>query len=178
MANNKENEWLKEFNEFASTEGHSVPDGISINILNRVRKQLNPSAWVVFFKLLFIHSIVGTFSLGVCDQFGMSPFQTEFSLSEYFMKYGHSFCMTMCGILFVSLSVLFASLLLRQEELKILYRNSLLQIFSLAIFSLVLFFLLGADVTISIGFFWLSGAMLGGMLSSLSFRKSKSPAQA
>jgi hypothetical protein len=79
----------------------------------------------------------------------------------------------MCGILFVSLSVLFASLILRQEELKVLYRNSLLQIFSLALFSLVVFFLLGAEVTLSIGLFWLFGAMFGGLLSTLTFRKHK-----
>lgn len=159
-----EKEWLEDFKDFANTEGVSVPEELSDQILSRIRADMNPSAWLVFLKMLGIHLVVGTLSLAVCDQFGMSPFKTNFSLSEYFMKFGHSFCMVFCGFLFMGLSVILGSCTLKREELLVLSKNSLLQVFGLSVFSLAAFIGFGANVVFGIALLWLTGAMIGGIL--------------
>lgn len=161
-----EKEWLEEFKEFLQAEGSSVPKEVSESILSRVRKDLNPSAWMVFAKLLGIHGVLGTLSLAICSQFGLNPFNTNFSLSEYFMKFGHSACMFFCGVLFIGLTVLLGSFLLRREELLVLSRNSPLQIFGLSVFSIVAFIGFGAEIVLGIGVLWFVGAMIGGLVAA------------
>ena len=161
-----EKEWLEEFREFVQADGTPVPKELSESILSRVRADLNPSAWMVFAKLLGIHGVVGTFSLGICNQFGLNPFHTNFSLSEYFMKFGHSTCMVLCGVLFIGLTVLLGSLLLRKEELLVLSRNAPLQIFGLSVLSMAAFIGFGAEVVLGIGILWFIGAMVGGLVAA------------
>ncbi|MBK7842924.1 MAG: hypothetical protein IPJ71_04400 [Bdellovibrionales bacterium] len=157
-----EREWLEDFSDFVSSEGTSVPDNVSQNILSYVHRELNPSAWFVFAKLMGIHSVVGTLSLSICEQFGMSPFSTGISLTEFFMRLGHSICMALCGFLFVGLSVALAFFMLKSEELSVLKKNSWIQIPSLGLLSLAVFIGFGAEMVFGIGFLWFIGAMLGG----------------
>lgn len=157
-----EREWLEDFSDFVSSEGASVPDNVSQNILSYVHRELNPSAWYVFAKLMGIHSVVGTLSLSICEQFGMSPFSTGISLAEYFMRFGHSVCMALCGFLFVGLSVAIAFFMLKPEEFSVLKKNSWIQIPSISLLSLAIFIGFGAEIVFGIGFLWFIGAMLGG----------------
>lgn len=160
-----EKEWLKDFNEFVNIEGVAVPAELSQKILNQVHLALNPSAWLVFWKMLGVQAIVGALSLSICNQFDMNPFQTSFSLSDYFMKFGHSTCMTLCGVLFVSLAVGIARLILSKEEFLVLKKNVALQIFGLSAISLGVFAALGAEIALLIGFLWFIGAMIGGIVT-------------
>lgn len=159
-----EREWLDDFREFIDADKSPVPADISERILGRVRSDLNPSAWIVFAKLLSIHLVVGTLSLAVCNQFGLNPFHTGFSLADYFMKFGHSTCMVLCGVLFISLTVALGRFFLRGEELLVLSRNAFLQVFGLSVLSLVAFIGFGAEVVAGIGLLWFLGAMLGGVI--------------
>ena len=159
-----EKEWLEDFRDFVSHEGTPVPENMSRRILDYVHRELNPSPWLVFAKLFGVHTVVGTLSLAICDQFGMSPFNTGISLAEYFMKFGHSMCMTLCGFLFVGLSVAFAFVILRSEELSVLNRTAWLQVPSLSLLSLVIFTGIGAEVALGIGVLWFLGAMVGGFV--------------
>lgn len=159
-----EKEWLDEFKAFIQAEGTPVPRDVSENILNKVRKDLNPSAWMVFAKLLGIHLVVGTLSLAICNQFGLNPFGTSFSLSEYFMTFGHSTCMFLCGVLFIALTIILGKFVLRREELLVLSKNAPLQVFGLSIFSLAALIGFGAKVVLGIGILWFVGAMIGGLV--------------
>ena len=166
-----EKEWLEDFKDFVETKEAIVPEELSQNILARVHKALNPSPWLVFIKLLVIHSVIGTLSLSVCNQFEMNPFNTTFSFSDYFMKFGHSVCMSFCGFIFVSLSVLSAFFILRPEEFTVLKRNSFIQVFILSLLSLAIFLALGAEIVISIGLLWMIGALLGGLIPILALKQ-------
>jgi hypothetical protein len=161
-----EKEWLEDFKEFVQADGVSVPTEVSENILKRVRADLNPSAWMVFVKLLGIHLVVGTLSLAICSQFGLNPFHTSFSLSEYFMKFGHSTCMVLCGVLFIGLTIMLGQLFLRREELLVLSRNAPLQVFGLSVLSMAGFIGFGAEVVLGIGILWFIGAMIGGVATA------------
>lgn len=158
-----EKEWLEDFKDFVETKEVIVPHEVSQRILTRIHDDLNPSSWVVFLKLLGIHSVVGTLSLAVCDQFGISPFNTGFSLSQYFMKFGHSFCMVLCGFLFLGFTGAFCQIFLRQEEFLVLKKNLLIQVFFLSVLSLVSFIAFGGDIVIGVAILWLVGALVGGV---------------
>ncbi len=160
-----EKNWLKEFNEFMECDSATVPRQLSKTILDSIQRDMNPSAWSVFSKLFAVQSIAGTLSLLVCNQFGINPFQTGFSLSNYFMKFGHSTCMLLCGFIFLSVGISASRLFLRNEEFLVIKRNSFLQIFSLSLLFLGIFAIVGAELTITIGVMWMLGALLGGLLS-------------
>lgn len=162
-----EKEWLEDFQEFVRNEGALVPDEISQTVLDRVRHELNPSPWLVFSKFLGTHAVVGTLSLALCDQFGISPFQTGFSLSDYFMEFGHSTCMVLCGVLFVGLSVLLCRAWVSPEDLRVLKKNAWLQVSGISMLSLGIFAAFGAEITFAIGVLWLIGAMAGGTALAL-----------
>lgn len=159
-----ENEWLKEFNEFMSAQPIEPPKHISDLILMNVKKMMNPSPWIVFLKLLVVHSIFGTLSLAICNQFGLNPFNTQLSLSEYFMTFGHTVCMPLCGVIFVSFSVLAAWMILNRDEFRVLKKNYFIQIFSLGFLSLATFMALGAQMSLGLSILWLTGALIGGAI--------------
>jgi len=162
-----EKKWLEDFSDFVrGGEGVKVPDEISSQILKRIHKEMNPSARAVFMKLLAVHGVVGTLSLTVCDQFGISPFNTGFSLADYFMKFGHSVCMILCGFLFISLTIFLGRLVLRREELMVLKKNVFVQIPALSALSLGVFMILGAEIVLGIAALWLLGAAIGGFLAT------------
>lgn len=159
-----EKEWVEEFKDFIhGGEGVTVPEELSNQILQRVRKDLNPSSVLVFFKLLGVHLAVGTLSLAVCHQFGLNPFGTEKSLADWFMSVGgHKFCMVGCGVFFMALSILAAGYFLSSDEVRVLRKTEFLQAFSLSVISLAVFFFFGAELALLFGGLWLLGALLGG----------------
>ncbi len=159
--------WLDDFQGFVESSGEPVSESLSVKIRERIRTLMTPPPWFVFAKLLGIHIVVGTFSLAICDQFEMSPFRTGFSLSQYVMKFGDSVCMAFCGFLFVGLSITFGKLILIPEEFAVLRKNSFLQTFGLAMFSLGVFFALGAELLLPLVVFWVIGAEVGGVLATL-----------
>ncbi len=161
-----EKDWLEDFKDFVQADGTSVPKEVSDKILKRVHYDLNPSAWLVFAKLLGIHFVVGTLSLAICNQFGLNPFHTDFSLSEYFMKFGHSTCMALCGVIFIGLTIALGRLFLRREELLVLSRNAPLQVFGLSVLSMAAFIGFGAEIVLGIGILWFLGAMIGGVVAA------------
>ena len=159
-----EKEWLEDFGNFVSSDTHSpVPEEISKSILSRIHKALNPSPWIVFLKVFGIQIVVGALSLAICDQFGMTLFNTGVSLADYFMKFGHSACMTLCGFLFVGLGVSAACFLLKPEELSVLYKNAIVQAVAISIVSILIFMIFGAEILMGVGTLWLIGATLGGL---------------
>lgn len=163
---NDENQWQKDYQEFLALDSAVVPAELSQKIKNVVHSDLNPSSFLIFGKLLSLHALIGTLSLAFCNQFGMNPFGTSFSLTDYFMHFGHSICMMMCGILFLGLSTSMTAMMLRPEELRVLRKNIWFQNSLLVIFSLMAFVLAGAEIAGGILLLWALGAMLGGVSSN------------
>jgi len=158
-----EREWLEDFQEFVKAGASAAPEKASREILSRVRADLTPAPLGVFAKLLGVHAVVGTGSLALCDQFDMNPFGTSFSLSDYFMKFGHSTCMTLCGLLFIALTVAVGGWLFRPEEIRVFRRSAWLQSLGLAGVSLGMFAAFGAQIALGFGVLWLLGALAGGV---------------
>ena len=158
-----EKSWMKEFEEFSQipTESVVVPKSLFESLQNK----LFPNQWIVFSKVTGIHVFVGFLSLGVCNQFGLNPFNTNASLSNWFMKTaGHNICMVFCGVFFVGATYFLANLILNLEELEAIRKFEWLQVSILSLGSLAAFYFFGADIVMSFALLWLIGAFLGGLL--------------
>lgn len=167
MKNLNENEWLRDYEEFINSDGSVVPEDLKNKVFNKIQKLINPSAMMVFLKILGIHLGVGFLSLSVCHQFGMNPFNTERSLADLMMSMGgHHFCMFGCGVLFVSLSLFAAGYFLTIEEVNALKRTELLQALVLGVISLGLFAAFGAELAVGIAAIWLVGGLIGGFAAT------------
>lgn len=156
---------LKEFSDFLNVTPASVPNTVSSSIKAHAHAQLRKHKGFVFTKLLGIHFVMSLLSLLVCHQFDMNPFGSRFSLSDYFMAFGHSVCMVFCGFLFLGGSLVAARLILIENDFRIIQRSFLLQILILCSLSLGAFMALGAHVTIGMGALWVLGAYVGSGLS-------------
>jgi len=156
--------WLKDFREFTNLEPIQPPHFLSDKILLKTQKKLCPQASVIFSKLLLVHTFVGTLSLAVCDQFGVTPFSTGFSLSHYFMSLGHGFCMVLCGFLFIGLSVISSWLFLSSDEFRLMRRKSPQHLLLLIVMSFLTLKFFGAEVTWGFASLWFLGAFIGGLL--------------
>ncbi len=174
MKNIKDNEWLKEYEDFLSADNSEIPTQIKDQVFNKIQKLINPNAVIVFLKILGIHVAVGFLSLSVCHQFGMNPFNTEKSLDNFMMSIGgHYFCMFGCGVLFVSLGLFAAGYFLTIEEINALKRTEFLQTMSLGVISLGLFAAFGAELAIGIATVWLLGGLIGGFIATQAVWKLK-----
>jgi hypothetical protein len=174
MKANDPKEWMREYSEFLGSKEVPVPRDLNERVVGSIHALLNPSAWMVFGKLLGIHIVVGFLSLGICHQFDMNPFGTQSSLSDWFMgMWGHSACMIACGTIFVSFSILTAGILMTGEEIRVLKRTEFLQTLSLGAFSLVAFFLLGAQIALTFAGLWLLGVLIGGFIATEATAKLK-----
>jgi hypothetical protein len=164
----KKNEWLSELVEFSKLSPSKAPAGL----LPKLKTQLFPSPFVVFGKIATLHGVVGFLSLAICDQFGLNPFNTNQSLTAWFMSLGsHNVCMVLCGMFFMATTYLLANLFLRFEELESIKRNERLQLCVICLTSLAIFAFFGANLGASIVALWLFGAFGGGLLSiELSYR--------
>ena len=170
----KNNEWLNDYQDFLNSENIQVPKQVNNNLMPKMHSLINPSAWVVFFKILAIHVVTGFLSLSVCHQFGLNPFNTNYSLADWFMHVGgHHFCMLGCGTLFVGVSILAAGYFLTLEEIKALKRTEFLQNLSIGLISLGLFTAFGVEFILSIAGLWLLGGLIGGFVATNAIWKLK-----
>ncbi|MGE0525779.1 MAG: hypothetical protein AB7G93_04770 [Bdellovibrionales bacterium] len=164
MAFNDKEQWLKEFTEFSQIDVKDVE--VPKAIFKNLRARLFPNPWVVFGKIAGLHVIVGFFSLSICNQFGLNPFQTDQGLTDWFMKVaGHNVCMFLCGVFFVSATYLLSNFLLSLEELEAVRRYEWLQTGVIGLVSLSAFYFFGAELVATFAVLWLIGALLGGLLA-------------
>lgn len=158
----QKNEWLKEFTEFSNVKPEQVPASVSSGL----KRRLFPSPWIVFGKVVTVHAIVGFLSLAVCNQFGLNPFNTQQSLTDWFMKVaGHNFCMLLCGTFFMMTTYILANLILSLEEIESIKRHEWLQTGIIGLLSLAAFHFFGAELVGAFMLLWIAGAFIGGLLS-------------
>ncbi len=164
MDPNEKEKWLMEFSEFSNirSDESQVPPGL----FKKLKKRLFPNPWMVFGKIAGIHAVVGYLSLAVCTQFGLNPFETNQSLTNWFMKIaGHNFCMLLCGLFFMATTYGLSNLFLNLEELEAIRRFEWLQTAIMGLVSLAAFYFFGAELVGTFVILWAIGALIGGILS-------------
>jgi hypothetical protein len=156
-----------DYENFLKFENTVVPEQVKNQTHEKILNLLNPNGFMVFFKILGIHAFVGFLSLSVCHQFDMNPFNTERSISDWFMQVGgHQLCMFGCGVLFTSVSLLAAGYFLTQEEVGTLKQSEFFQTMALAMISIGFFIAFGVELSLAITGIWLLGGLIGGMVST------------
>jgi len=162
MGLNQKDKWLKEFVEFSSIQPENAPASTVVAL----KKRLFPSPWLVFSKVLGVHTLVGFLSLAVCNQFGLNPFNTQQFLTDWFMRIaGHNFCMLLCGTFFMMTTYLLANLVLTLEEIESIKRHEYLQTGIVGLMSLATFYFFGAELIGTLMILWMIGALIGGYFS-------------
>lgn len=151
-----------DFADFLSVSEIQPPSHLSEKIISHVHRELNPPRTQVFLKVLGIHSVVSLFSLSICSQFGIQTLAL-FDVMNVFMEImGHAYCMVLCGFLYLSVSALAFSFLLKPEEIRSIRKDFYAQLIILAGLSLGVFVCLGAEVLIFPTLLWTVGSLVGG----------------
>lgn len=153
-------EWSKDFDLFLNAPEVTPPQHVSTSVLEYVRRELNPSIWMILSKLGIVHVAVGSLSLLLCVQFGMGR---GYSLMHVFMSYGELACMALCGALFLGLTALIASCILSNSELRGIRKFRYSPILVLGLVSLIVFFCFGAHIALNFAVAWLFGGLVAGI---------------
>lgn len=161
--NTPREEWIKDFDEFLHSQEITPPAYVSDGLINYVSRELHPSFAAIITKLAIVYVPVGSLSLLICAQFDVGR---GHALTDAFMKFGHLPCMAICGALFLGLPMLAALFVLSRTEISAIRRQIYLPIIAIGIISLLIFFCLGADISLLVALSWLAGGLISGILAT------------
>ena len=151
--------------------GESPPsETLDRKVSNRVRSLLHPPIALVLGKMTLIYGAVGTGILLICPQFGLT-LASGHGLLHWFSLMGPYPCMAACGALFLGSGAVVAGIVLRPEELRMLWPLRLFYFVSFGLLALALFWALGAEIALGLGLAWLVGSVGGeGLAFELGWR--------
>jgi hypothetical protein len=135
-----ENDFLKEFKDFLSTETlHKPSHSLTNQVFKFIENDLRSLNQKVLLKLFIIYFTVGFLTLFICPQFGISPFGGNEGILKFIMPYGPVVCGAVCGLIFLGLSTVIAFFILKENEKYKLEKNILLFLTSFSLLSLIVF---------------------------------------
>lgn len=152
--------------DFILTRGSLPPERITQKILLKIKELLNPRFSHILLKILIVHLVVGSLTLVICPQFGITIFGEEISIIRYFMIFGHEVCTILCGVFFLGTTLSISASILTREEIHKFNEYKSLITFLLCFFSLSVFLILKSPnlpPTQEI-LNWVFGAFAGGSL--------------
>lgn len=150
-----------DYQDFLEKSEVVMPDSISNEIIQHIASKLNPSIMSVFNYLLVIYGLAGFLAVYFCPQLGVG-FSSSSVLVNIFMTYGHQVCTLMCGAFYLSLGTVFSLIFLPKEHRSVFLKKSYLFIISIALVSLMIFLLLGANEKFIHYIYWLIGGTISG----------------
>jgi hypothetical protein len=161
----------QDFQQFQETSNIAASNTIKKNVLNHVKKDLNPGHSLVYSKLLAVHAMIGSLTLLFCPQFSLS-LTHQFHLFHYFHHtFGKYVCMFICGTIFIGSGAVFAAYILKKSEVRLIKETKWLYYTSISMVAVLSFMLLGADVYLPLATFWFAGASTSGIvLFDLNYR--------
>lgn len=153
----------KDYNDFLH-ETKTTTSRLDKSVLEMVHRDLDPDHKIVFLKLTLIQGFIGFLTMLFCPQFNYS-LTNNYDLFHFFHQtLGHSACIVICGCIFFGSGALFASYLLTQGEVNRIRSSRFLYYMGLSIVAVSCFMLFGAKIYLNLLFFWLIGAIGGGMV--------------
>jgi hypothetical protein len=137
----------KDFDDFSRADEASEPESLPASLRRAVRRDLEPSGTRILVRLSCLHLTLSVVSLSVCHQFGLNPFGTTWSLSDWAMQMaGHTVCMLVCGAVFFGGTVAFMPLVLSSDERRVLWQSVHQYLGTLIFGSLFAFWLVSAEL--------------------------------
>lgn len=152
------NKMEKDFIQFKSEEV-LTPKVLDQKILSFVKKDLEASHPQVFFKIIIVQGFIGALTMIFCPQFDMS-LTNNYELFHFFHRnFGHTICMLICGTIFMGSGAIFAALLFKAPERKLILASKFYYAMALSGLAVGTFYFLGANIYINALSFWLVGAL-------------------
>lgn len=157
--------FLSEFREFVSSQ-QAPPATCFPKVSAIVRRDLNPAFSLVLAKFAGVHAAAAVPVLAVCPQLGIGPFLLSgHGILHPFMAFGPTVCAVLCGVIFLGLTGIFATLCLRPEELRAARRFEWANLSAVSAFTLIALMLAGGEGAPLPYLGWLIGAVVGGWAS-------------
>ncbi len=156
-----------DFLEFLGSTGFKPNPEIADQLKNNIAKVLSPSPIMVLRDISLIHLVSSIFTLSLCSQFGLKFFSFKFDLGHFFMRFGSYGCVALCGMFYLSSSLLMAYLVLSKYELAVFYKNKVVQSIILIFASLGIFIMVAPATEIQLGLLWSAGALFGSQLTAI-----------
>ncbi len=153
-----------DFQDFIKDSSKSPSKEISNSVLAKIQKELDPSPWSVFTKLLTIQAFIGVITMLFCPQFTLSLTNNHKAYHYFHYNFGEQICMLICGSIFIGTGAVFASFILKSPEVSKIRDSKFLYFFSLCSIALLVFMLSGAELYLKLTSFWLIGAYISGLI--------------
>jgi Na+/melibiose symporter-like transporter len=151
-----------DYESFIQGEEKSAPDQLKQNIFNKIENDLKVTPALTWVKFSAIHAFIGALSLLFCPQFNLSLSGKKDLYYFFHQTLGHEGCMIVCGAIFLGTGALASVFLLKQAEIYMVRRSLMMAFLLLAIISLGLFYIFGAQIYFDLATPWLLGAVVGG----------------
>ncbi len=130
----------EEYQKFMEASEAEVPQALKKNSLASLTADMGIRPRFILLKLLVLHFAAAFFTLNFCPQFHVGSANEKVSQFLYaLMQVHHLLCAAFCGFLFLGVSALLASLVLKDKELfwlknRAWWSSSVLTLFSLFYF--------------------------------------------
>ena len=134
-------------------------------ILADIKTKLHPSFQRIILKLFAIHLVVGLVTLSLCPQMGVSTFHTEINLMDYFMYFGTTVCSLLCGMFFLSCSMLLGYFILSTDEDRLIKSKKYATTSILILYSIGFLIIFSPNIFVEFSLIWLIGAFIGSLAS-------------
>ncbi len=155
--------WEKEFLEFVDSDPVTPPAILTEKLRATIGDDLRPALWKIFAKLAGIQAVCATLTLFFCPQFEVG-FTKHDHLADLVQHSEGVGFMLVCGMIFLSGGAVIAPFFLRKVEMKAIERSVLVYFPSAALFAVMLFYLLGADIEWTRALPWFAGGTLGSVI--------------
>ncbi len=135
--NNPKNE--KDYQDFMNGKQVDAPEYLKKNILEYIKKNLNPGFRTVFFKLTLIQAVAGTLTLLFCPQFSISITGSQSLFHIFYGALGIYGCMAICGSIFVGAGAFSVPFILENPELRKIHKYNVVSFSGVSFLSLFAF---------------------------------------
>jgi len=153
----------REFLEFVNSDPVPPPALLTEKLKITISQDLRPAIWKIFVKLAGMQAVCATITLFFCPQFNIGFAKHDYLANLVHHSEGLVF-MFVCGMIFLGGGAVIAPLFFNQAEMKAIERSVLIYFPITALFAVMLFYSLGADIYWSLALPWFSGGTIGSIM--------------
>jgi hypothetical protein len=155
--------WERDFDEFVNSDQIHPPAHLTEKVTNMVSHDLKPDIWNIFTKLAGVQAACAAVTLLFCPQFEVG-FAKHDPFAGLIHSVGEFGLLVVCGIIFLGSGAAIAPLFLKQSDMKAISRSMLAYFPSAALLAVILFYLFGANINLTLALPWFLGGSLGGII--------------
>lgn len=157
---NKSHGLQQDFSEFVKGPPETTPTHLLNNIQAQINSLENPGFKKVVSKLTGLHLFASGLTLSFCPQFGFNPFLDHHGITHYFMQWGETVCLFLCGAIYLGMSALVFRIFLSQQEWKKYRQHEFANLTALISLSLFFYSMTGPDFRALLAIAWTIGAFM------------------